>query len=374
MFTEFRDFKFWGTLSVISKLQIIFGIFFTIATLGFLLDIFEVPEIPPLWITLLKVVLFGGYAILSIGLGLKKRMFSFFTIPGFVLLINLIGEIPYQPIPEKMLYTRIQIDGIAAFISLLIGYSLFIRFISVEGHKKLKLQVEIDLAQEMQKILVPHVSEKKKRIEIEGISIPIKEVGGDLIDVIHTRESTTCVIADVSGHGVAAGLVMGVFKSAVRILLQKDIPLEELINRVNEVLFDLKKKSMFITAAILRIKKDNTAQFCIAGHLPILHIGCNGGIIERLGMKQMGLGILPSYKFRTDSIKIKEDDLFVLLTDGLPEVQNKDGIMLGETVIENTIRENADKPLNEIKETIIKTAELHGIAHDDQTLLLLRCK
>jgi sigma-B regulation protein RsbU (phosphoserine phosphatase) len=107
---------------------------------------------------------------------------------------------------------------------MVLGYILLVIFINKEGIKNLRLQAEINLAQELHSNLVPKIEIVNNRFEIFGISNPTDEVGGDLIDFFENETAQTCYIADVSGHGVAAGSMMGMFKSTIRVLLNKDEP------------------------------------------------------------------------------------------------------------------------------------------------------
>ena len=80
------------------------------------------------------------------------------------------------------------------------------------------------------------------RFEFHGVSLPSGDVGGDLVDVVESQTGWTSFVADVSGHGVAAGLLMGMLKSAVRTQLRTGEHLDGLLNTANTVLFDLKSR------------------------------------------------------------------------------------------------------------------------------------
>ncbi|MCP5102559.1 MAG: serine/threonine-protein phosphatase [bacterium] len=372
VFSEKITAKFWNALSLRAKLQILLGIFSTVTAVGLLLDISKLPEIPPLWIALLRVAVLGGGAVSAFILGIKNRLLSWATFPVVIPLLLLINQIPFQPIPEEMIKTRLYIDTTVAFLAIITSYALFIRFISREGSEKLELQTEMVLAQEIHRVLVPPISGKDEHVEIEGISLPMSEVGGDLIDVVHGQNGHTCIIADVSGHGVSAGLVMGTFKSAVRILLQKPRPPAEWMTRVNALLFDMKTKNMFVTAAAFRVGTDNAVEFTVAGHLPILHLRHETGTVEKLWIKQPALGIRPAFKYASENVSCQKGDIIVLLTDGLPEVHNKKEEQLGMEKIEETLKNNGERPLRDIRDAILTLVDRHGSAHDDQTILLMR--
>ena len=89
--------------------------------------------------------------------------------------------------------------------------------------------------------------------EIYGRSIPTQKVGGDLLDVYVGEKDLTCFIADISGHGVAAGLMMGMFKTSMHINLQNNLPITTILNQANKyfitsksvLCFDLRVHSLF---------------------------------------------------------------------------------------------------------------------------------
>ncbi|MCP4219947.1 MAG: serine/threonine-protein phosphatase [bacterium] len=237
----------------------------------------------------------------------------------------------------------------------------------------MKLQTEITLARDIHNVLVPEISQKNQWSEIVGVSQPYAEVGGDMMDVIPGREAISCIIADVSGHGVPACLVMAAFKSAVHSLLNPDHPSIDSMNRINSVLFSVKKRGMFITSAILHLNADHSMAYCIAGHLPILHFRSASKKIERLWRRQLALGIQRNYSYKPDRVKGEKGDIFLLLTDGLTEMMGDNNNEFGIRGIEELLLKYNRLPLMEIKNIILKEVSAHGTPHDDQTLLLLRC-
>jgi len=105
-------------------------------------------------------------------------------------------------------------------------------------------------------------------LAICGRSIPSSRVGSDLIDAV-SFGSLTCYLADGSGHGITAGVLMSMVKSAIRTSLSKGAPLVERMQRLNEVLFDLKEPGMFVTLACLRSAGAGRPEYALAGHQPI---------------------------------------------------------------------------------------------------------
>lgn len=98
-----------------------------------------------------------------------------------------------------------------------LGYWVFINFIETEGFRHLRYQTEVELAEQLQSTLVPPILLRTEHLEIAGRSLPSSNMGGDLADTLQSEDSVICDIADVSGHGIAAGVLMGMVKTAVRL-------------------------------------------------------------------------------------------------------------------------------------------------------------
>jgi serine phosphatase RsbU (regulator of sigma subunit) len=126
------------------------------------------------------------------------------------------------------------------------------------------------LAAEIHRVLVPTIDIKSDGFEFYGRSLPSGEVGGDLVDVFQTDLGWIAYIADVSGHGVAPDVVMGMVKSAARMQLSSTEESAALLEHLNSVLIPIKKPEMFVTFAYLAWNGERL-QYSLAGHPPILH-------------------------------------------------------------------------------------------------------
>ena len=164
------------------------------------------------------------------------------------------------------------------------GYILFLVFIETEGVKHLRIQTELDLAEQLQTTLVPPVSLRTAYVEVESRSIPSSKMGGDLADTLVSDGSVTCYVADVSGHGIAAGVLMGMVKTAVRMALLRGDQLDGILRSLQGVLPGLKgAKHVCHVCAGLRfdgirlrpsIRPLLTCRFCITGTAPIRPSAC----------------------------------------------------------------------------------------------------
>jgi serine phosphatase RsbU (regulator of sigma subunit) len=106
--------------------------------------------------------------------------------------------------------------GVGAIFAIVIGYIAFINFVRREEGRYFRIQAEIELAREIHRSLVPTFERKLDGYEIFGASIPSGEVGGDLVDIAKSSNEWIAYITDISGHGVASGVLMAMLKTSIR--------------------------------------------------------------------------------------------------------------------------------------------------------------
>jgi sigma-B regulation protein RsbU (phosphoserine phosphatase) len=176
----------------------------------------------------------------------------------------------------------------------------------------------------------------------------------------------------VSGHGVAAGTLMSLTKGAVRARLLAGVSLSDLVSGLNRVLIDLSAANMFVTLAAIRLDGEGEAEVCLAGHLPILQYRRETGRVSRLPNESVPLGILDGAEFATTAVPCRAGDVFAILTDGLTEVEDREGQELGVDGVEALMASSGDCPLEELYGAVMSTVARQGPQVDDQTLLLVR--
>ncbi|RMH81523.1 MAG: serine/threonine-protein phosphatase, partial [Calditrichaeota bacterium] len=290
--------EFWKSLPVRSYLKILLAIFFTFSSIGFITDLFNGGRLPK-W-ELFFFVVFSGLTGVGYGHAAMRNWKSFPVVLGVHLSVSfLIPDTSFSIELDRVIQHRLLLDGIGLLLCMVLGYVMFVLFISGEGVRQMRLQTEMDLAREMHEVLVPEFRLRQAGFAIYGKSVPASEVGGDLIDVYRNGDTFTCLVADISGHGVAAALLMGMFKSAMHTHLRRNPPLAEALNEVNQTLYRLKKRTMFLTCACLRFYPDGRTEYSVAGHLPILHYRAGSAQVEQLTLRQIPLAVQADYPFAT---------------------------------------------------------------------------
>ncbi len=250
-----------------------------------------------------------------------------------------------------------------------------------ESIEKERLEKELDVAREIQYKILPSVTPKCKNLFISSVFVPAFEVGGDYYDYFDLGNNKMgFVIADVSGKGISAAFIMaevkGIFTSLSKLITSP----RELLILANEILKGSLEKKSFVTAlyGVIDTNKGNLT-FARAGHTPLLHF--ENGKINRITPRGMGLGLDYGEKFSSNikemEIKLNNDDILILYTDGITESQNLDLEEFGMDRFENIILKNSDLKLDNISKKVLSEISLFSrdtSQHDDITLVIFKWK
>jgi hypothetical protein len=358
------------------------GVFVLFGSLGVTGDIADLGRAPLLRVVF-SALLTGGCAILYAGAGVRLRAQVWkAAIPIFIVQFFLM-QFLHRWLPNAAAYQKLEgaeltrvtdrlgWDAVAVMVATLVGYFCFVYASVSEGRRYFRAHAEIELAREIHQVLVPTIDTKLGGFEFYGRSSPSAEVGGDLIDLAGTDDKWVAYLADVSGHGVAPGLVMGMTKSASRMLLSSSENSERLMLRLNEVLYPLKKPDMFITFCFLSAN-GGTLRVGLAGHPSILQYSPRTNHVTQVECPNMPLGILPESEFATSEVVAESGTLFAMYTDGFLEAANAAGEEFGVKRFEEELQKHGKKPLATICNAIYESVARHGAQFDDQSMLLIR--
>jgi len=376
--------------------RLLAGVFFTTAVVGFVADLLQL-NVQPLGRGFFWPLFFGTASVGILVSNVKRVRPVFLILPlvvlaayTFIRIAGGLSELGGQglgwltypislsvtpwPIPHA-LKVRILFDAIGIFISVGLGYRLLLSFVSKEGLANVRMETELSLAHGIQATLVPDLSLQTARFEVYGKSIPSTEMGGDLIDIIENGDGhLLAYIGDISGHGLAAGQLMGMLKTALRVSLQFQQQPAALLESADRVLPAVKEPDMYATLALLRLDGSTQAEYALAGHLPILHYRHGSRDTARLSMEQFPLGLIPGGGYATQRVRYSPGDIFLLLTDGITDVMNERNEEFGLTRLEQLLSQHAAQGLSKIWDVIMEEVKQHGAQQDDQSLLLLRIR
>ena len=246
---------------------------------------------------------------------------------AFTLLGNLEAD---EEMYEKIRFITTITNIIAVAIE---NKRLFKRQIEQERLKK-----EMELARNVQKMLIPNTLPSNKYFELDSIYMPHLGVGGDYFDYIPfgNNEFAFC-IGDISGKGVGAALLMANFQANLRTLVQLRLDKKEFIQQLNTRLLDITKGEKFITFFY--------AEYCISSkQLLYINAGHNPPILLKgteLISLDKGCTILGSFdripEIEVGHIKIDEEALLLTYTDGMTDLQNDIGDYFEEPLLEQFV-------------------------------------
>ncbi|QRG70519.1 serine/threonine-protein phosphatase [Brevibacillus choshinensis] len=199
----------------------------------------------------------------------------------------------------------------------------------LQQHQALELRFmesEMELARQIQSTLVPKEQLTLERLRARAVYAPFTYVGGDYVDYIRVDERYTCfIVADVSGHGLPASLLASGIRSAVRAVLQKSWSPDEVLTRLNQLLYDdLSKTRSFVTMLVALYDADEHALLLSrAGHpRPIYMSATQKMVLPCVG--GVGLGLLPDSTYPLEKVPLLEEGFLLLYTDGLMESGRKE--------------------------------------------------
>ncbi|MDX6384918.1 MAG: phosphoserine phosphatase RsbU/P [Blastocatellia bacterium] len=245
-----------------------------------------------------------------------------------------------------------------------------------EQMERERLEREQQVASEIQQRFLPASAPIVPGYELQGISFPCYEIGGDYYDFIH-REDGKLVVAlgDVSGKGTAAALLMSSLHAAVHAQADIHNSLAKTIGAVNRYLVESIPANRFVTLFYAELDpKDGALAFLNAGHNPPLIVH-SGGTMEQLAAGGLPLGIMPNADFREGHTQLHPGDVLVIYSDGVSEATNPAGEEFGPTRLYEVVARNLDASAGGIRDRIESalTKFCQGTpAADDITLVI--CK
>jgi phosphoserine phosphatase RsbU/P len=368
-----KRYEFWRAMSTLSHGTFLAGVFFMFLPVGLLTDISRLGS-DPVPRLIAEMLFSGGIAVAYVLAVRRPRWLPVLVVAHILLSMEMtrLAGARTLPLTDAALQARIQADTSGVVAAIIASFVLLSNFVQREGSRYVRAHTEIALARDIHRLLVPALARRVGAFEFQGVSFPSGDVGGDLIDLVESKDGWIGYVADVSGHGVGAGLLMGMMKSATRMQLQQTHPIDRLLTDLNAVLLDLKKPEMYVTFAGLQFDGESGLRFTVAGHPPILHYRASSATIDELSVAQLPIAMFPDRTFTAAHVAWAPGDLFVILTDGLTDVFDRRDREFGLERVKALVRERATDPLERLQDALIGAARQHGPQLDDQTLLLIR--
>ena len=250
------------------------------------------------------------------------------------------------------------------------------RLFAQELEKK-QLEKELQLALDIQRNLLPDWNPKVENFDIVGCSYPSKYVGGDYFDFIPVSSKELLIaIADVSGKGMPAALLMANVQAALKVLAPLHFSLKELVERLNSIVYQNTSPDKFVTffCGILNTKSGNF-HYLNAGHNPPILLRKNGRV-EHLVEGGIILGISDStFPYTEGDVSINDGDLLLLYTDGVSEALNVEKEEYGEENLIQTLKAVKDLSSQDILNKISNELKFFSAGtsqYDDITMISIK--
>lgn len=247
-----------------------------------------------------------------------------------------------------------------------------------EGIRQAEIKKELEVASQMQHMLFPANLPNDAQLEMDALYIAHQQIGGDYYDFIRINDQEVALcVADVSGKGVSAALLMSNFQANMRILLSRSNSLSDLVVELNNKVNDTAKGERFIT---LFVAKYNTVTkiltYVNAGHNPPLVFNKDGSI-SMLKTGCTGLGMLEELKSVKEGIvKIEPGTILLCYTDGVVEQENENGEEFGVKYLKEILQtKGPSSKIKEITHVIIESVKEHkGDKEYVDDIAILACR
>ncbi len=244
-----------------------------------------------------------------------------------------------------------------------------------------KLESELTLAARIQSALFPAEMPALPGYDLAARNRPARQCGGDYYDAIRfgagdASERLLLCVADVSGKGLPAALVMSNMQATLRALLGREPSLTDLAARASELLYASTAPEKYVTAALVDLDPSTGAiRFVSAGHVDALIVRRHGEVVT-LASTGTPLGLMPpGLPFGEEHLALEPGDTLVLFSDGVPEAQNLDDEEFGETRLMASLREAVGRSSAEAIDRVMASIDAFAGAapqFDDITLMVVR--
>lgn len=241
---------------------------------------------------------------------------------------------------------------------------------------KERMEEELSIAKSIQEGLMPDPIPKIPGVDLAAKTISSREVGGDYFDIARTPDGNSILcIADVTGKGVPAALLMANLQSMLHVLLPVDISLSEATFRMNKIIFDNTPSDKFITFFWTKyVHEHKILNYVNAGHNPPLLLRKEKDDYEELRDGGLLLGAMDSIMpYSEKDVQLNPGDILVCYTDGVDEAMSPEEEEFTVKRLKETILKNREKTSQQILDSIVQEISEHsyGKFSDDVTLLIL---
>jgi sigma-B regulation protein RsbU (phosphoserine phosphatase) len=246
-----------------------------------------------------------------------------------------------------------------------------------EVHAKRVVEEELRTARRIQQRFLPLAPPEVEGYDIAALNLPSREVGGDYYDFIPQPDGHLgFAVADVSGKGVPAALLMSQLQAALTGQVRHGREPREIVETVNRLLHDKVSSGSFATCFFARLDTERSLlTYVNAGHNPPCILRASDGTCEELTEGGLLLGAFPDAAYEQETVSIHSGDIFVAFTDGVTETAKRgagDGEEYGESRLVERVASVGGLAAEEIVRNVSADVEAFGPRFDDLTLLVIK--
>lgn len=251
------------------------------------------------------------------------------------------------------------------------------QFLNSQAIEKEKMEQELNVAASIQQRILPSALPKIEGFDLAGINIPSKEVGGDYYNCFELGNGKVAlIIADVAGKGIGAALLVSTLDASLYSYLQFDIPLTEMADRLNKLIYKTSPADKYITFFIAVLdSKTGELDIVNAGHNPIFLLRKDGAI-EKLDAGGVGLGMFDfGIPFAGQKSIMNSGDKLFLYTDGIPEAMNEKEEEYSDEKMIKFFTDNSNLSSKEFMDSLVNDVKDYAgtaLQSDDITALILK--
>jgi sigma-B regulation protein RsbU (phosphoserine phosphatase) len=241
--------------------------------------------------------------------------------------------------------------------------------------EKKVMEEELNIARSIQLNLLPSAPPQIENYEAAALSVSSKQVGGDYYDFLKNGNLFGFTVADVSGKGVPASLLMASLQASLRTMVDRMSDPVALIGRLNDVMCEITSPDKFATMFYGCVDlKRNEVVYSNAGHFFPVVVRAEGDV-EVLDYSGLILGVSPGFPYESHRIKFGRGDMIVVTTDGVTEAENAGGDLYGEERLYPFLAGLAGRSAAQVRDAIVEEVERFAYpkgANDDLTILVVR--
>ena len=240
-----------------------------------------------------------------------------------------------------------------------------------------QLESELELSQVIQRALLPQQVPDMNGFDVAGYSRPAQIIGGDYFDFLRFNDGAHgLVVADVSGKGVSAGILMTSLQTAFHTIVPETDSTLKVLEKINKLYIHNINFTTFVTIFFARIDpRKRTFEYANAGHNPALVYHGRTGKYEWLKRTGMAIGLMEGFNVKAKNMRLESGDTILFYTDGVTEAMSPQRELFGSERLADVVKKNESLPADGLIQQVLRSLSefTGGIPLADDTTLVV-CK